>query len=146
VAQVAAANIIMAMEYDCGSITVLLTISANLVRPRAKGVCGHHVLGQTCDMTLLTIATHPISGQKPGTSGLRKKVPAFQQPHYLENFVQAIFHAIPELRDATLVLGGDGRFYNDVAAQTIIKMAAANGVARLIVGQGGHFLRLQHRT
>ncbi|MFC4161314.1 alpha-D-glucose phosphate-specific phosphoglucomutase [Chitinimonas lacunae] len=88
-------------------------------------------------MALITHSTVPIPNQLPGTSGLRKKVAVFQQPHYLENFVQAIFDAVPALRGATLVLGGDGRFHNAQAVQTIIKMAAANGVARLVVGQDG---------
>ena len=87
-------------------------------------------------MTLLTVATQPIAGQKPGTSGLRKKTPVFMGAHYLENFVQAIFDGIGGVKNATLVLGGDGRYFNDRAAQIILKMAAANGVARMIVGQG----------
>jgi phosphoglucomutase len=83
------------------------------------------------------IRTTPFSGQKPGTSGLRKKVTTFQQPHYLENFVQAIFDTQAKLTGGTLVLGGDGRFYNREAIQVILRMAAANGVARALVGQGG---------
>ena len=83
------------------------------------------------------IATQPFFDQKPGTSGLRKKVKVFQQPHYLENFVQSIFDSIEITFNATLTLGGDGRFYNKTAIQTIIKMAAANGFARVLVGQGG---------
>ncbi|WP_293935913.1 alpha-D-glucose phosphate-specific phosphoglucomutase [Iodobacter sp.] len=83
------------------------------------------------------IPSQPIAGQRPGTSGLRKKVTVFQQQHYLENFVQAIFDVVPELKGGTLVLGGDGRFYNRVAVQLILKMAAANGVAKVIVGRGG---------
>ena len=88
-------------------------------------------------MTNQTISTQPFLDQKPGTSGLRKKVTVFQQPHYLENFVQSIFDSVSILANATLTLGGDGRFYNRVAIQTIIKMAAANGFAKVIVGQGG---------
>lgn len=88
-------------------------------------------------MSRQTVSTAPISGQKPGTSGLRKKVTVFQTTHYLENFVQAIFNAVPSLKGSTLVLGGDGRFYNDVAVQTILRMAAANGVSRVLVGQNG---------
>ena len=78
-------------------------------------------------MTVQVVSTSPFDDQKPGTSGLRKKVPVFQQAHYLENFVQSIFDSIPELKGATLVLGGDGRYYNRTAIQTILKMAAANG-------------------
>ena len=84
-----------------------------------------------------TVATTPFNDQKPGTSGLRKRVQAFQQPHYLENFVQAIFDSITPPPGATLTLGGDGRFYNRVAIQTILKMAAANGFGRVLVGKGG---------
>jgi phosphoglucomutase len=84
-----------------------------------------------------TISTQPFPDQRPGTSGLRKKVSVFQTPHYLENFVQSIFDTRTDLRGGTLALGGDGRYYNRQAIQTIIRMAAANGVARVIVGQGG---------
>ncbi|MBE9610235.1 alpha-D-glucose phosphate-specific phosphoglucomutase [Chitinilyticum piscinae] len=84
-----------------------------------------------------TIATTAFAGQRPGTSGLRKKVTVFQQPHYLENFVQAIFDSVPELNGGVLVVGGDGRYYNRTAIQTILKMAAANGVAKVLVGKGG---------
>jgi phosphoglucomutase len=83
------------------------------------------------------IATKPYLDQKPGTAGLRKKVAVFQQPHYLENFLQSIFDCAPELRDATLVIGGDGRYHNRDAIRTAIAMAAANGVAHVVVGQGG---------
>ena len=86
-------------------------------------------------MSAATHATHPIEGQKPGTSGLRKKTPVFMRPHYLENFVQAIFDVVG-VKGKTFVLGGDGRYFNDRAAQVILKMAAANGAARVIVGQG----------
>ncbi|MFA7593485.1 MAG: alpha-D-glucose phosphate-specific phosphoglucomutase [Thiohalobacteraceae bacterium] len=88
-------------------------------------------------MQVTEVRTTPFSDQKPGTSGLRKKVTVFQQPHYLENFVQSIFDSVPTLRGATLVLGGDGRYYNLTAIQIILKMAAANGVARVLVGRGG---------
>jgi phosphoglucomutase len=88
-------------------------------------------------MTIHTIATTPFEGQKPGTSGLRKKVTVFQQPNYLENFVQAIFDSLTDFQTQTLVVGGDGRYYNKTAIQTIIKMAAANGFGRILVGQNG---------
>jgi len=91
-------------------------------------------------MTILTQATTPFAGQLPGTSGLRKKVTVFQQPHYLENFVQALFdvlHGDAPATGQTLVLGGDGRFHNRAAVQTILKMAAARGYARVLLGQGG---------
>jgi phosphoglucomutase len=88
-------------------------------------------------MDIRTISTQPFSDQKPGTSGLRKKVPVFQQPHYLENFVQSIFDSIDVPKNATLALGGDGRFYNRAAIQVILKMAAANGFGKVLVGQGG---------
>jgi phosphoglucomutase len=88
-----------------------------------------------------TVMTTAYTDQRPGTSGLRKKVRVFQQPHYLENFVQSIFDAIAvegeTFGDKTLVLGGDGRFYNQQASQTILRMAAANGFARVIVGRDG---------
>jgi phosphoglucomutase len=87
-------------------------------------------------MQTLTIATTPIEGQKPGTSGLRKKTRVFMGPHYLENYVQSIFDGIGGVAGKTLVLGGDGRYFNDRAAQVILRMAAANGAARIIVGQG----------
>jgi len=82
------------------------------------------------------VSTTPFEGQKPGTSGLRKKVKVFQQPHYLENFVQAIFDT-QSLAGRTLVVGGDGRYYNREAIQTILRMAAANGVSKVMVGRGG---------
>ncbi len=88
-------------------------------------------------MNIKTIATSPFSDQKPGTSGLRKKVPVFQQAHYLENFVQSIFDSIRAPTGATLVLGGDGRYYNRQAIQVILKMAAANGYGKVLVGRGG---------
>jgi phosphoglucomutase len=88
-------------------------------------------------MSIRTVTTRPFSDQKPGTSGLRKKVPVFQQPHYLENFVQSIFDSIAAPKGATLVLGGDGRFYNRTAIQIILKVAAANGFGKVLVGQGG---------
>jgi len=88
-------------------------------------------------MSATTVTTQPFAGQRPGTSGLRKKVTVFQQPHYLENFVQSLFDILPDRVGQTLVLGGDGRFHNRVAVQTILRMAAANGFGRVLVGQGG---------
>ncbi len=88
-------------------------------------------------MAIKRISTTPYDDQRPGTSGLRKKVNVFQKPNYLENFVQAIFNALGGGSGKTMVLGGDGRFYNDHAIQTIIKMAAANGVSTIWVGQKG---------
>ncbi|MCF6282953.1 MAG: alpha-D-glucose phosphate-specific phosphoglucomutase [Candidatus Polarisedimenticolaceae bacterium] len=84
-----------------------------------------------------TISSQPFDDQRPGTSGLRKKVKIFQQAHYLENFVQAIFNSRPDLQGGVLVVGGDGRYHNRVAVQTILRMAAANGISEVIVGQGG---------
>ena len=87
-------------------------------------------------MQPVTHPTRPIEGQKPGTSGLRKKTRVFMEPHYLENFVQAMFNALHGASGKTFVLGGDGRYFNDRAAQVILRMAAAAGAARVIVGQG----------
>ncbi|GLS22775.1 alpha-D-glucose phosphate-specific phosphoglucomutase [Labrys miyagiensis] len=84
-----------------------------------------------------TVPTTPIDGQKPGTSGLRKKVPVYQQPHYVENFVQSIFDTLEGFAGKTLIVGGDGRFYNREVVQKILKMAAAAGFGRIKVGQGG---------
>lgn len=104
---------------------------------------------------MTTVATTPYGDQKPGTLGLRKKVTVFQQKNYTENFIQAIFDAIPEgVQNLTLVVGGDGRYYNDHVIQLIVRMAAANGVTKLIVGQHGllltpatsHVIRSRHAT
>jgi len=84
-----------------------------------------------------TVATTPFGDQKPGTSGLRKKVPVFQQPNYAENFIQAIFDSLEGFKGETLVVGGDGRYYNREVIQLVIKMAAANGFGRVLVGRGG---------
>lgn len=102
-------------------------------------------------MQIETVQTQPIDGQKPGTSGLRKKTKVFMGPHYLENYVQATFDGIGGVEGRTLVVGGDGRYFNDRAIQVILRMAAANGAARCIVGQGGilstpaasHLIRLR---
>ena len=88
-------------------------------------------------MKIVTVPTTPFSGQKPGTSGLRKKVKIFAQPGYLENFVQSIFDSLSGYEGKTLVLGGDGRYFNEVAIQTILRMAAAAGFGRVMVGQNG---------
>jgi phosphoglucomutase len=88
-------------------------------------------------MKIAQLTTSPFAGQRPGTSGLRKKVTVFQQAHYLENFVQALFESLPDRAGQTLVVGGDGRFHNRVAVQTILKMAAAHGFAKVLVGQNG---------
>jgi len=98
-----------------------------------------------------TIATAPIAGQKPGTSGLRKKTAIFRQRAYLENFVQSIWNGIGGIAGKVLVLGGDGRAFNAEAVQIILKMAAASGAAKVIVGQNGllstpaasHLIRLR---
>ncbi len=88
-------------------------------------------------MNIGIVSTQPFADQKPGTSGLRKRVTVFQQLHYLENFVQSIFDSLEGYQDQTLVVGGDGRYYNRQAIQIILKMAAANGFGRVLVGQGG---------
>jgi phosphoglucomutase len=84
-----------------------------------------------------TIPTKPFEGQRPGTSGLRKKVNVFQQPHYAENFIQCIFDSLEGFAGKALVIGGDGRFYNKEVVQTALRMAAANGFGRVIVGRNG---------
>jgi phosphoglucomutase len=88
-------------------------------------------------MNIQTVSTQPFTDQKPGTSGLRKQVEVFRKFHYLENFVQSIFDSLEGYQGQTLVLGGDGRYYNRQAIQIILKMAAANGWGRVLVGQGG---------
>lgn len=102
-----------------------------------------------------TVLTKPFQDQKPGTSGLRKKVQVFQQTNYTENFIQAILDAIPEGKNgSTLVIGGDGRYYNDTVIQLIIKISAANGIKKLIIGRNGilstpatsHVIRIRGAT
>lgn len=91
-------------------------------------------------MNISTQTTTPFAGQKPGTSGLRKQVTVFAQPHYLANFVASLFAVVRPadgFAGKTLVIGGDGRFYNDVAIQLVIKMAVAQGFARILVGHNG---------
>jgi phosphoglucomutase len=92
---------------------------------------------QGYNMQIKTVRTRPYNDQKPGTSGLRKKVTVFQQENYLQNFVQSIFDSLQDFKGKPLVLGGDGRYYNRQAIQIIIKMAAANGFGELIIGQSG---------
>jgi len=99
----------------------------------------------------MIVRTTPFPDQTPGTSGLRKRVRVFQQPHYLENFVQSLLDAVTLTTGATLVLGGDGRFHNAEAIQVVLRIAAANGVGRVIVGRDGvlstpaasHLIRLR---
>ncbi len=86
---------------------------------------------------VIVVETRPIAGQKPGTSGLRKKVSQFQSEHYVENFVQSVFDSLEGREGQTLVLGGDGRYFNREAIQVILRMAAANGFGRVLVGRGG---------
>ncbi len=88
-------------------------------------------------MSINIVKTTPFSDQKPGTSGLRKAVTAFEQPHYLENFVQSVFDTLNGYQGQTIVLGGDGRYYNRTAINTILKMASANGVGKVMVGCNG---------
>src|SRR5882672_7925997 len=98
-------------------------------------------------------ATRPFLDQRAGTAGLRKRVTVFQQLHYLENYLQSIFDCMPSLKGGLLVIGGDGRYHNRKAIEIAIAMAAANGVQRIVVGQGGfltkpaasHLVRL-HRA
>jgi len=88
-------------------------------------------------MEIQTVVTTPFDDQRPGTSGLRKKVKQFQTPHYLANFVQSIFNVLGDIQGQTLVVGGDGRYFNREALQVILKMAAANGFGKVMVGRGG---------
>ena len=84
-----------------------------------------------------TVQTKPFDGQKPGTSGLRKKVTVFAQPHYAENFIQSVFDTLSGFEGKTLVIGGDGRYFNKEVIVTAIQMAAANGFGRVLVGRDG---------
>lgn len=107
------------------------TLTTSAAQMRAAGRTGEH------EMQVTTVQTQPIEGQKPGTSGLRKKTRVFMQPHYLENYVQSVFTGAGGVAGKTLVLGGDGRYFNDRACQVVMRMAAAGGAARVIVGQNG---------
>ncbi|HET8552403.1 MAG TPA: alpha-D-glucose phosphate-specific phosphoglucomutase [Gammaproteobacteria bacterium] len=103
-------------------------------------------------MPAQSVASRPFEDQKPGTAGLRKRVAVFQQPHYLENFLQAVFDCVPELNGSSLVVGGDGRYFNRQAINTLLRMAAANGVRHVILGRSGilstpaasHLIRLRN--
>ncbi len=88
-------------------------------------------------MSFPAVATRPFDDQRPGTAGLRKPVARFREPHYLENFIQAVFDTVPQLAGHTLVIGGDGRYYNREAIGIILRMAAANGVKKAVVGRDG---------
>ena len=88
-------------------------------------------------MVINRVATTAFSDQRPGTSGLRKKVTVFQQPRYVENFIQAVFDTVEGTEGSTLVIGGDGRYFNETVIQTALRMAAANGFGRILVGRGG---------
>jgi phosphoglucomutase len=84
-----------------------------------------------------TVETKPFADQRPGTSGLRKKVEHFRQPHYVENFIQSVFDSLDGHAGKTIVIGGDGRYFNREAIETAIRIAAANGIGRVLVGKGG---------
>jgi len=96
-----------------------------------------HIFRRSRLPEIITVETTPFEGQAPGTSGLRKKVKVFQQPNYAENFIQSVFDVVKPKAGATLVIGGDGRFHNRTVIQQAIRMAAANGYAAVLVGQGG---------
>ncbi len=104
--------------------------------PRAMPTSTVPLFPQDKDMNR-TVATQPFADQKPGTSGLRKKVPVFQQANYSENFIQSVFDSLEDFAGQTLVIGGDGRFFNREVIQTAIRMAAANGFGKVMAGRGG---------
>lgn len=117
-----------------------LSLICNTINLRFFNISRNHFkkpFQEAMAMSIQTVSTQAFPDQKPGTSGLRKKVRVFQQPHYLQNFVQSIFDTLEIPANATLTLGGDGRYYNKEAIQVIIKMAAANGFAKVLVGQHG---------
>jgi phosphoglucomutase len=113
------------------------TAARTLHRRRSRRLSAHHFAALPTMATVRDVTTTPFSDQRPGTSGLRKRTTVFQQPHYLENFVQALLDVAALTTDDTLIIGGDGRFLNREATQTIIRIAAANGIRRVMVGQGG---------
>ena len=119
--------------------TVYRTTTHNIIRKQTI-ICNTPIESlSTEDIPILTYSTEPIEGQKTGTSGIRKKTKILiSQPNFLPNWIQSLFNALggpTKLKGKTLILGGDGRFYNKVAAQTIIRMAAANGFTKVIVGR-----------
>jgi len=104
---------------------------------RGAGDAGGSEGKAASEQMIRTVATKPFEGQRPGTSGLRKKVPVFQERNYAENFIQSIFDTLEGFAGETLVVGGDGRFYNREVIQTVIRMAAANGFGRVLIGKDG---------
>jgi phosphoglucomutase len=114
-------------------------IVGKMIFPTSSSICHRRSPNarEEVPSMILTIQTRPFPDQRPGTSGLRKKVQVFEQPHYLENFVASILASLPDVLGQTLVLGGDGRYFNDQAIQTIIQLAAGHGVGRLLIGQHG---------
>jgi phosphoglucomutase len=108
-----------------------------LARHRAGAELRRSSVTDVSSATVREVPTTPFDGQKPGTSGLRKKVRVFQQPGYLENFVQSVFDSLDGVHGAELVVGGDGRYHNDVAVQTIVAMAAAAGFGKVTIGADG---------
>jgi len=101
-----------------------------------RRLTGQHKVATVTTPSITTVPTTPFSGQKPGTSGLRKKVPVFQAPHYAENFIQSTFDVLDGIAGKTLVVGGDGRYLNREVAEKVLRMAAANGFGRVLIGKG----------
>jgi len=102
-----------------------------------RRLAGSRAQPEVTSTMIKTVPATPFEGQKPGTSGLRKKVPVFQQPGYAENFIQSTFDALDGIAGKTLVVGGDGRFHNREVSEAVVRMAAANGFGRVIIGKGG---------
>jgi len=123
----------------CAQSSVLSNSPSARLRGGEGGGDAAPVMKAVASRLVTAVPTTPFEGQKPGTSGLRKKTAVFMQPGYLENFIQSLFDSLPadELRGATLVVSGDGRYHNSAAIQTICRMAAARGVARVWVGRDG---------